>query len=317
MRLRAGLIKAAAYSVVALLPLAAATAQNKTENSADVKRVMWEQVDIASRDLYFGPGGREMQPVLEKSQYLGRQPGGNNLKHRIKDGSGREWVAKIADESQPEAAAVRLLWGIGYKTEINYIVPKLEIAKVGNYRNVRFEARPDNVKRLDRWSWTSNPFAGTNEFEGLKVMMAMFNNWDLKDENNVVIQEGDKHYFIIADLGASFGKLADWSDNPRSGRSVNQPEQFAQSNFIRRVDNGVIEFDYRGKADFLIKGIKVEHGRWVADLLLQLSDKQIEDAFRAANYKDEEIKILAQAFKSRIRELDLATKPAAETAQNE
>jgi hypothetical protein len=277
---------------------------------------MWEPINISERDLYWGPGGQQMQPVLADSKYIGRQTSGNNLKHRIKDGAGREWVAKIADESQPETAAVRLLWGIGYKTEINYLVPKLEITKIGNYRNARFEARPDHIKRLDRWSWTDNPFLGTNEFEGLKIMMAMFNNWDLKDENNITLQDGDMLYFVISDLGASFGKLAKESYS-RSGRSVNKPEHYAGSNFIKQVRNGVIEFDYRGQAEYLVKGIKVEHGRWLAELLLQLSDKQIEDAFRAAHYKDEDIKLLAQAFKARINELDVATKPAENTANND
>jgi hypothetical protein len=278
------------------------------------KPVMWEAVKIGERDLYWGPGGQQMFPALEKAKYIGRQTGGNNPKHRLKDGAGREWVAKIADESQPEAAAVRLLWAIGYRTEINYLVPKLEIARVGAFKNARFEARPENIKRLERWSWNDNPFVGTNEFEGLKIMMAMFNNWDLKDENNVILQDGDRHFYVISDLGASFGRLAEKSES-RSGRSVNKPEHYAQSNFIKHVRNGVIEFDYRGSADYLVKGIKVEHGRWLADLLLQLSDKQIEDAFRAANYEAEDVKLLAQAFKARINELDAATKPAENTAE--
>lgn len=287
----------------------------KNEIPTDLKKVMWESVNIGERNLYWGPGGQQMHPVLEKSQYIGRQTGGNNLKHRIKDGAGREWVAKIADESQPETAAVRLLWGIGYKTEINYLVPKLEIAKVGNYRNVRFEARSDKIKRHDRWSWNDNPFVGTNEFEGLKIMMAIFNNWDLKDENNVILQDGEELHYVISDLGASFGKLAKESSS-RSGRSVNKPEHYAESDFVKQVRGGVIEFDYRGKADYLVKEIKVEHGRWLADLLLQLSDKQIEDAFRAANYKDEDLKTLAQSFKARINELDAALKATENTTEN-
>ncbi len=279
----------------------------KKEIPADAKKVMWEKVNIAERDLFWGPGGQEMKPVTEKMEFIGPQTGGNNLKYRLKDGAGREWVAKIADESQPETAAVRLLWALGYKTEVNYLVPKLNIEKVGNYKNARFEARPDSIKRFDRWSWNDNPFVGTNEFEGLKIMMAMFNNWDLKDENNVIFRSGDELHYAISDLGASFGRLAKES-NSRSGRSVNKPEHYSQSNFIKQVSNGMIEFDYRGKADYLVKGIKVEHGRWLADLLLQLTDKQIEDAFRAANYEEEDIKLLAQAFKSRISELDRATK---------
>lgn len=288
------------------------TAQ-KTDATTDAKRVMWEPVTISERNLYLGPGGTEMQPDLKKSQFLGKQGGGTQLKYRIKDAAGREWVVKVGRETQPETAATRLLWAIGYRTEINYLVPKVQIQQIGNYKNVRFEARPDNVKRLEKWSWTDNPFAGTNEFEGLKIMMAMFNNWDIKDENTAVIKDGDAHYYIISDLGATFGKLPEVSGG-KTGRSVNKPEDYAEARFIRQVRDGMIELDYRGKADSIIKGVKVEHGRWLADLLLRLSDKQIEDAFRAANYDDEEVMMLARAFKARIRELDEATKTAAETA---
>lgn len=302
-------IKLTVFSFLVVLTAVSGFSQTP-ETTTDVKRVMWESVNISERDLYWGAGGQQMQPDLKKSQFLGRQDGGNNLKYRLKDAANREWVVKIADESQPETAATRLLWAIGYKTEINYLVPKLEIQKIGNYKNVRFEARPDNIKRLDRWVWTDNPFVGTNEFEGLKIMMAMFNNWDIKDENTAILKDGDAHYYIISDLGASFGKLSDVSGG-RSGRSVNKPEQYARSTFIKQVRDGVIELDYRGKAENIIKTAKVEHGRWLADLLMQLSDKQIEDAFRAANYKPEDIKLLAQAFKARITDLNEATKSAA------
>lgn len=279
----------------------------KQNTDTNVTPVMWEAVKISERDLFWGPGGQQMHPVLEKSVYIGRQTGGNNLKHRIKDGAGKEWVIKIADESQPETVSVRLLWGIGYKTEINYLVPKLEITKIGNYKNVRFEARPDNIKRLDRWSWLDNPFHGTNELQGLKIMMAMLNGWDLKDENTIILQEGDKQHYVISDLGSAFGKLSDVSGG-RSGRSVNKPKDYAASKFIKEVRSGKIKFDYRGGQEHLFNDITIQHGRWLADLLLQLSDKQIEDAFRAANYRAEDIKLLTTAFKARVDELDRATK---------
>ena len=47
---------------------------------------------------------------------------------------------------------------------------------------------------------------------------------------------------------------------------------------------------------------------WLADLLLQLSDKQISDAFRAANYSNEDVNLLTTAVKNRIAALDSATR---------
>jgi hypothetical protein len=307
MRLTKYFIKVAAIALS--ITFTAAVGFSQKEDTKDVKRVMWEPVNIAERDLFYGPGGKEMLPDVKNMQFIGRQEGGTRVKYRLKDGSGMEWVAKAGRETQPETAAVRLLWAIGYKTEVNYLVRSLSIPKYGNYKNARLEARPDNIKRLDKWSWKDNPFIGTNEFEALKIMMAMFNNWDVNDKNTAILKDGDTQYYIVSDLGASFGKIAK-EGSKKSGRSVNKPEQYSDVKFIKQVRDGIIELNYRATEDYLFKGIKVEHGRWLADLLLQLSDKQIEDAFRAANYDDEEITLLAQGFKARIKELDEATKPA-------
>ncbi len=126
--------------------LATSVAAQQTDDKLGSTPLLWEEVSIGERDLYWGPGGREMSPVMEGMKLVGRQVGGNNLKFRLREKSGREWVAKAADESQPEVAATRLLWAIGYPTEIDYIVPKVSIAKWGNYKNVRFEARPDGIE---------------------------------------------------------------------------------------------------------------------------------------------------------------------------
>jgi hypothetical protein len=302
-----------AFCFVTLLVVAASGAFSQEKPAVETgKAVLWESVDISQRDLYWGAGGKEMFPDLKSVKLVTRETGGNNLKYRIKDAKGGEWIVKIADEAQPEVAATRLLWALGYTTEVDYIVPKFRMAQIGpnEYKNVRIEGRPENVKRLERWSWTSNPFLDTKEFNGLKILMAMINNWDLKDENTAVLSKGGQTYYIVSDLGSSFGKLAKRSDT-RSGRSVNKPEHYAQSNFVKAVGDGKLEFDYVAKADHLIKGIPIEHGRWLADMLLQLTDKQISDAFRAANYSQEDAALLTTAFKARIAQLDSATKPAA------
>jgi len=271
------------------------------------KPVMWEASQISKRDLNYGPGGTEMQPDFSKAKFLGDQAGGNNLKYRIADSSGNVWVVKMADESQPEVAAVRLLWALGYPTEINYIVPKMNIGSKGNFKNVRAEARPTDVKRIDRWAWESNPFNGSKELDGLKLMMAMFNNWDLKDENNVILQKGGKDFYAIADLGSSFGRGAT-TVGGRGGRSVNNPQDYANSGFINGVKNGIVEFEFKTYNDHFLKGVKVESARWLVGLLQQLTDAQIQDAFRAANYSAGDVTILSRAFRARIGKLDQLTK---------
>lgn len=305
------------YFVIALVLLVlmavgrAATAQDAVPAPPEGV-IVWQDVDIPSRDTYRGPSSEGIVPALDKVKLLGRQPGGNNLKYRVEDANGREWVVKIADESQAEVAANRLLWAIGYRTEVDQIVPKISIDGIGNYKNARFEARVKEVERGERWSWANNPLAGTKEFDGLRIMMAFVNNWDLKDDNNVIFVEGGKPYLVVSDMGSSFGKLAEKSKS-RSGRSVNKPEDFAKAGFVKGVNAGTIVFDYRGMGEDHLKGIKLENVRWLADLLMQLSDKQISDAFRAANYSNEDVNTMTAAIKQRIAALDTAARQAVAT----
>lgn len=287
------------------------SAQNKSdEKGLTGTPIMWEQIATAELDLFAGPGGEAMRPDLTSVTFVEEQAGGYSTKYRIKDAAGKTWVAKIGDEAQSETASVRLLYALGYKTEINYLVPKLTIPGKGDFTNVRLEARPETVKRLETWSWKDNPFKGTKEFQALKIMMAFLNNWDMKEANNVIIKNGDRLEYVISDLGVSFGKTGNnglpifW----RLGRSRNAPQHYSEAEFVKKVKDGKVTFNFNGKNDGSLGDITRADGRWLADLLLLLTDKQIEDAFRAANYSDADVSLLSQSVRSRIRALDLATK---------
>ncbi|HSI88916.1 MAG TPA: hypothetical protein VK918_07650 [Pyrinomonadaceae bacterium] len=268
--------------------------------------VMWEKVNVAQRDTYWGAGGKAMQPDLRRVKFIRRQEGGNNLKYRIEDASGKVWVAKIADESQPEVVANRLLWAIGYKTEIDYLVPSLAIPGKKTYQNVRLEARPANVERDGRWDWKANPFVGKRELQGLKIMMALINNWDLKNDNTAILEVGGKRHYVVSDLGSSFGKLSPTSAFflTRFGRSVNKPKHYADATFVKGVTKeGELDLAYNGKQADLMNGLTPEDARWISGLLNQLTTQQIREAFRAANYSPAEISMLSAAVKNRIAEL--------------
>lgn len=293
-----------------LLFVGAALAQDDQKTKPNTGTpVMWEHVNVAEQDLFLGPGGTEKQPDLSNITFLEDKPGGHSTKYEIKDGAGRKWVAKVGDESRSETAAVRLVWALGYKTEINYLIPKMTIPGKGELTNVRLEARGDKIKREGQWQWDKNPFVGTKEFQGLKIMMVLFDNWDMKEANNVILRDGDQLQYVISDLGATFGRSGAvglplfW----RVGRSRDVPEQYVEADFIKNVKDGKVSFSFKGKNTALLNNITKEDGRWLADLLIQLSDKQISDAFRAANYPDADITLLTQGVKSRIRALDLAT----------
>ena len=266
--------------------------------------VLWEEpTDISSRDLYLGAGGDAMKPDLSQVTFVKDKPGGWSTKYEVRDGSGRKWVAKIGKEAQSDTAANRLLWAVGYVTETAYLVPRVEIKGKGTFENVRFEARPSDVKRTEIWKWKANPFVGKDEFQGLKVMMLLINNWDIKDENNkiLVVRNSDGTtalHYIISDLGGSLGKTGGVIS-----RSRNKPSDFVKAKFVESVKNGRVDFNYGGKNKDLFADITVEQVKWIANWLSRLSDTQIRDAFRAANYTPQEIDEYTQALKDRIGQL--------------
>jgi hypothetical protein len=293
------------------LPALAQHKSDKKKTQMTGTPVLWRAPDdLPSRDLLLGPGGEEMKPDLRRVTFLKEETGGYSTKYRVRDASGREWVAKVGKEAQSETAAVRLVWAVGYMTEINYLIPRLNIEGKGEFENVRLEARPEHIKRLDEWKWSDNPFVETKELQGLIIMMALLNNWDIKDTNNKILHvrnEGggqDELQYIVSDLGATFGKVK--TDIPvvwRIRRNRNDPEDYSQDPFLEDVKNGNVFLFYKGKRQDLFDYIKIEDARWIGSLLSKLSDRQIGDAFRAANYNREEVRMLTAAVRSRISEL--------------
>ena len=296
------------YCSVLLLMVASATATAQEDNKKKSKvpqgtPVMWrDPVDLASRNLLLGAGGEQMKPDLTKVNFIEEKTGGWSTKYRVSDAAGNQWIAKIGKEAQPDTSANRLLWALGYETEIAYLVPRLTIEGKGTFENVRLEARPKDINRSGNWLWDDNPFKGTPEFQGLKILMVMINNWDIKDDNNEILATrgtttGDLRY-IISDLGGSFGKTGGIIS-----RSRNKPEDYVKAKFINKVNGNLVDFNYGGKMKQVFANITVADARWLSNLLGRLSDEQIKDAFRAANYSASDVDDLARPFRQRINDL--------------
>jgi len=296
------------FLVAAAIP---APAQNKDKKPKGQKEkkvytgtpVLWRApLDITSRNLFLGAGGEAMKPDLSRVTFVAVKEGGWSTKYRVRDGKGNEWAAKLSKEAQPETAANRLLWAIGYETEIVYLVPELEIQGKGTFKNVKLEARPQNIKRTDFWLWDRNPFLGKPEFQGLKIMMVLINNWDMKDDNNAILATkgatDSERRFIISDLGATFGKTGGIFS-----RSRNKPSDYVKAEFVKGVRGNVIDFNYSGKNQKLFDNISVADAKWLASWLGRLSDPQIRDAFRAGNFTSDEVEMLAGAFRARVNAL--------------
>jgi hypothetical protein len=306
--------------IVSVMP--ATSLAQKDKDKKDAKEVLtgdavlWhEPTDISSRDLFLGSGGEEMKPDLSNVTFDKEESSGYSVKYTVHDGAGKKWVVKLGNEARPETTANRLLWAAGYETETVYLAPCVHIkgapkprkdvkrCEGDGFADARFEARGEGVKRGENWDWKANPFAAKRELNGLLVMMALLNNWDLKTENNVVLQvskpDGTTELqYVISDVGATFGKTG----GPIS-HSRNEPEKYVKTKFVEGTKGDQIKFAYSGKQGDLFKQVSVADAKWIGGLLAQLSDKQIEDAFRAGDFTPEETQMLVAEVKDRINEL--------------
>src|SRR3712207_2154735 len=97
-----GIMKTAIFAVVMTAITASGLAQNADDKKQDKKAlagtpVLWEKVDVAAQDTFNGPGGEAMKPDLSNITFVEEVTGGYSKKYKIKDVSGRTWVAKIGD----------------------------------------------------------------------------------------------------------------------------------------------------------------------------------------------------------------------------
>lgn len=295
------------------------TNQSATVSDRETRNVMWsEPTDIESRDLFYGEGGAEGAPDSNgKFTFEKRVSSGTSEKIHVRDDKGRQWTVKFGPEAKPETSASRIVWAAGYHVDQDYFVKRTHIEGRGGFDvwDVRFERRDDGTKEVGLWSWHANPFLGTRELQGLKVIMALLNNWDLKTDNNKIIRaskksggDRDAQIYYIADVGGTLGstgsfftKFPGFGNAPAGTKG--DPDAFAGQAFIDGVQNGQVVFHYKGKDPKALEGVTVENARWMGDLLGRLSDKQLADAFRAGGFTDSEIITYVKATRARINKL--------------
>ena len=118
---------------------------------------------------------------------------------------------------------------------------------------------------------------------------------------------GTELHYVVSDLGATVGKTGGVGGLMARLRQIkgsrNNPEDFANDKFIEGVEAGRVRFSFEGKNKELMQDVTVADAQWLAGILTRLSDKQLADTFRAANYTDAEVRLLAAAVRARINQL--------------
>ncbi|HEV8385374.1 MAG TPA: hypothetical protein VGQ11_10930 [Candidatus Acidoferrales bacterium] len=302
--------------------------QKAPAHSNGLRAVIWRNPgDVAALNLFYGAGGKEHAPDPSAVYtFVSEDTTGTQPKFDVRDDQGVKWKVKLGHESQSEVAATRLLWAAGYFVDEDYYLPELKVTGLpklrrgqgfvspgGVVRGARLKRHIEGHKKLGTWDWSRNPFTGTRELNGLKVMMALMNNWDLLTRNNEVYETANARFFEVKDLGATFGK---GGNNFTWSKSVLR--DYENSNFIdngtpREVDfktrshvfaTPVLRFGKQNKTESVTRDIPRADAKWLGQSLAHLSADQIRDCFRAAGYTPEEVEGYTTVVQKRIAELN-------------
>ena len=318
--------------------LAAQAQRDEEDKNPSGMPVVWRDPgDISSRDLKYGPGSARRAPAAPFT-FIEEDKSGESPKFDVKDSRGVEWRVKLGPEAQSETVATRLVWSVGYFAEEAYYFDRARInglprlsrgrkyVEGSEVVGARFEPRRKEIKRGSEWDWDNNPFARTRELNGLKVLMVLLNNFDARKANNRILYARNPRnrrmeaQYVVTDLGATLGK----ADGLGGTRTKNNLKDFLSTRFVTGVEeDGSVEFDYdtrptklgiitvfyppyyRGevKKEKSMRRIPDVHARWIGHLLKQLTDEQLRDAFRAANYDEGTMEGYVRSLRERINQL--------------
>lgn len=288
--------------------------------------VLWrDQGDVVALNLLDGPGGKTRAPGTD-FKFIEESKSGTAPKFIVEDENGARWKVKLGPEAKPETASARLMWAAGYFADEDYYRAQIRVQGMkplsrgkkyvsdgGLVREARLE-RADEGKKSREWSWYETRVAGMREFNGLRVMMALINNWDLKADNNSVDDQGDAgQRYLVSDLGASLGRTG-------SGftRSKGVMSDYVQTKFVKKVTPDHVDLVMHSRPFFLLyvfshkyysartrmesiaRHIPIADARWLGNRLGQLSTEQIGDCFRAAGFSPTEVEGYTRIVMQRI-----------------
>jgi hypothetical protein len=327
-----------AISILLLLLCSASPlAQKSTKDNerahgetSDLPAVLWRDPgDISSLNLTYGAGGRAHAPDPKGTYTFVREDrDGTNPKFDVKDDAGMPWRVKLGEESQTETAATRLLWAAGYFVDEDYYLPEVTITGLpplhrgqafvspgGKVHGAGFERRPKDGKKRGNWDWFANPFHETRDENALQVMMALLNNWDLKQVNNSIYDVDGERRYVVSDVGATFGNTGNYFT-----RSKSVLPRYEATKFVEHTTPGFVDFvlhsrpfvltifsvrHYReyARMEQLVHHIPRNDARWLGERLSLLSDGQLRDCFRAAGYTADKVEGYTKVIRDRIAAL--------------
>jgi hypothetical protein len=273
-------------------------------SEADISQLWQEPKDVASHEMFYGPWGRKLAPdpnatyTFVHSKVHGASPG-----MTVADAEGRKWSVKQSQEGPVEVMQSRILSALGYRQPPVYYLPSFTLCDekgTRTERGGRFRPTLHDLEEIGDWSWQQNPFVGTKPYQGLLVILRMFEGNDLKNSNNSLYRhtrpDGSvERWYVVRDIGNAMGNTGRY-DSDKNNASL-----FEKQPLIGGVHNGFVVFPYSGWHQELYRNrITPDDVRWASDLLSRLTDAQWDDAFKAGGYDTVVAERFKKALKSRI-----------------
>jgi hypothetical protein len=301
----------------------------------DGDNVLWmDPGDSSSVDFEFGAGGSARRPQ-PPYRFVSEDDSGTSAKINVKDDRGVSWNIKFGEEANPSTFCTRLVWACGYFVPTEYFVERGRIegthglvrakdyvSQDGAFVNGRFQLRSDSPRYLpgQGWTWVHNPFVGTHELQGLKILMLLVSNWDTKDardfvtvpdkglqmDSNLVIFADDstgqrRYLYSNDDWGAAMGRWGNFF-----ARSKWDCLGFAEQtpHLAKLLDDGTIEWGFHGKHWKDITDIKVSDVQWLLHYLGRITDEQIRRGLVASGATSQQTGCYTRALRQRIQQLE-------------
>lgn len=301
-----------------------------------VKHALWKDPgNVAALDLGDGPGGSDGRPV-PPFRFIKEHGSGTQPCLSVTDGRGRRWRAKWGEEVNSETFAIRFVWACGYFAEITYFLPEGTIEGAKDLQRTsacidenqhftasRFEIDdPAVTKHFEEhsWAWNDNPFLGSRELQGLKILNMLLSNWDTKDRRDVARGSNTAIFeqtsggrrearYLITDWGGSMGS---WGANPMTRARWDVAGFVAQTpQFVTGVEDGVVKFGYSGqRTEDVATGITPDDVAWLCRYVGQITDQQLDAALASSGATDEEREQYRSALRDRITQLQRVASPA-------
>lgn len=312
--------------VIGLVVSSVYSAAAPAETAPPANPVLWRAPHaMTDSDWVWGPGGEQRAPAAP-FRFVKENLGGTNPKVDVEDARGARWVVKFGAEVHTEVFASRLLWAVGYAAEPTYYVgegvitgvtglrrAKTYIAKDGQFRNARFKLRDDSMQYAKdyHWSWVENPFLGSHELNGLRILMMLMSNWDAKDSrdaegsNTAVLRQlaaqPPVYWYAMTDWGASMGSWGGFFQRDRWNAAAYERQT---SQFVQGVAGGNIVWGYAGKhGEDITAGITPEDVRWLLGYLSGITAEQLRAGLAASGATPAYAERFSRAIRNRIVQL--------------